>query len=258
MFIDTHTHIYLEKFDEDRESCINEALNAGVKRMYLPNIDVSSIAQIKKCIQKYPEQCIPMMGLHPCSVTKEYEHILKTLETELDSYPYVAVGEIGLDYYWSKDLIEEQKQAFQKQIQWASIRSLPIIIHSRDSLDDCIDMIEQFDDKNLKGIFHCFSGSLEQAERIIKLGFLMGIGGVVTFKNSGLSEVVAEIPLDYLVLETDAPFLAPHPNRGKRNESKFIPIIAEKIAAIKNIEQSEVAEKTSSNANQIFSFIENV
>lgn len=256
MFIDTHTHIYLKKFDEDRETCINEAVNAGVKRMYLPNIDVSSVEQIKDCIKNYPDQCIPMMGLHPCSVTKEYEEILKTLEAELDSYPYVAVGEIGLDYYWSKDLVAEQKKAFEKQIEWAVTRSLPIIIHSRDSLDDCIDMVERSGGENLKGIFHCFSGTIEQAERIIKLGFLMGIGGVVTFKNSGLSEVVAEIPLDHLVLETDAPFLSPHPFRGKRNESKFIPLIAEKIAVVKNVEVTTVAKQTTINADKLFNFNE--
>jgi len=252
MFIDTHTHIYLEKFDKDRETCIKEALDAGVEKLYLPNIDLSSIEQIKRCIESYPDLCIPMMGLHPCSVSSEYEDVLKTLETELDSYPYVAVGEIGLDYYWSKDLIEEQKIAFQRQIEWACSRSLPIIIHSRDSLDDCIDMIDQCTDNSLTGIFHCFSGTVEQAERIIKLGFLMGIGGVVTFKNSGLADVVSKIPIEYLVLETDAPFLAPHPFRGKRNEPKFIPIIAEKIAEAKDMELVDVERKTTENALLLF------
>jgi len=252
MFIDTHTHIYLEKFDEDRDTCIKLAIDAGVEKLYLPNIDISTIEQIKHCVEKYPNQCIPMLGLHPCSVSGNYQKDLKILEEELDANPYVAVGEIGLDYYWSKDLIAEQKIAFQKQIEWASSRALPIVIHSRDSLDDCIAMVKECKDASLRGIFHCFSGSLKQAESIIELGFLMGIGGVVTFKNSGLAEVVCDIPIEYLVLETDAPFLAPHPHRGKRNDSQFIPIIAERIADVKNIKLSEVAKKTTENALALF------
>lgn len=252
MFIDTHTHIYLEKFDEDREACMVNAKEAGVHQLYLPNIDINSIPQVRKCVLDYPDMCIPMMGLHPCSVFADYEHVLSIIQSELDSYPYAAVGEVGLDFYWSRDFVKEQEIVFRTQIEWGIDKELPVIIHSRDSLDECISMISQHTNEKLTGIFHCFTGTIEQAMQIIDLGFLIGIGGVVTFKNAGLDKVVAEIPIEHLVLETDAPFLTPHPHRGKRNESKYIPLIAEKICEAKHIGLDELARKTSENARLLF------
>lgn len=253
MFIDTHTHIYLEKFDEDREACMVYAKEKGVHKLYLPNIDINSIPQVRKCVLDYPDMCIPMMGLHPCSVFGDYENVLSMIKSELDSYPYAAVGEVGLDFYWSKEFIKEQEITFQTQIEWGIEKQLPVIIHSRDSLDECIRMIKQNVHEDLNGIFHCFTGTLDQAMQIIDLGFLIGIGGVVTFKNSGLDKVVVDIPTEHLVLETDAPFLTPHPHRGKRNESKYIPLIAQKICDIKKISIEDLAAQTSKNANLLFS-----
>jgi len=253
MYIDTHTHIYLQKFEEDREACMRNAFDIGVDKLYLPNIDVSSIKQITDLVKEYPNNCIPMMGLHPCSVDENYKSTLKIIKDELYGQNiYKAVGEIGIDLYWSREYESEQIESFATQIEWALELNLPIVIHSRDSIDECIDIVSQYQQRGLTGIFHCFSGSIEQASKIQDLGFLMGIGGVVTFKNSGLDKVVAEIPLDCIVLETDAPYLAPHPFRGKRNESKYIPIIAEKIASIKNINIEEIARVTTENAKRIF------
>ncbi len=252
MFIDTHTHIYLEKFDEDRATCMQLAKEEGVDKLYLPNIDVKSISQVKACVLDYPDMCVPMMGLHPCSVFGDYKDVLQVIKSELDSYPYIAVGEVGLDFYWSKEFIKEQEIAFQTQIEWGIENQLPVIIHSRDSLDECIQMIKQNAHEDLTGIFHCFTGTLDQAMQIIDLGFLIGIGGVVTFKNSGLDKVVVDIPTEHLVLETDAPFLTPHPHRGKRNESKYIPLIAQKICDIKKISIEELAAQTSENAKLLF------
>lgn len=253
MYIDTHTHLYLQKFDDDRKVCMEGAIEVGVSKFYLPNIDVSSIAQIHALVKEYPDHCIPMMGLHPCSVEKDYESTLKIIQAELyGQNDYVAVGEIGIDLYWSKELKSQQIESFTIQIEWALELGLPIIIHSRNSIDECIDIVSQYKGKGLTGIFHCFSGSIEQASKIQDLGFLMGIGGVVTFKNSGLDKVVEKIPLESIVLETDAPYLAPHPFRGKRNQSKYIPIIAEKVAAIKNINIEKIAMVTTENAKRIF------
>lgn len=252
MFIDTHTHIYLEKFDEDRPTCIENAIQSGVDRMYLPNIDSKSIPQVQKTVKEYPDYCIPMMGLHPCSVKADYIKELNIIHQEAKARSYVAIGEIGLDYYWSKDFIEEQKIAFRTQIEWAIEMSLPIVIHSRDSIDDCISIVREYAHTNLTGIFHCFTGTRDQANAIIELNFLMGVGGVLTFKNAGLDKVIADVSLEHLVLETDAPYLAPHPHRGKRNESKFVPLIAQKLAEVQSIEVEEVARITTQNSISLF------
>lgn len=253
MYIDTHTHIYLDKFDEDRQACMQRALDAGVDKFYLPNIDVNSISQINALVKDYPESCLPMMGLHPCSVDGSYKSILYQIKDELFKKPsFIAVGEIGIDLYWSKDFAKEQIDAFHIQIEWALELDIPIVIHSRDSIDECIDIVSLYKKRGLTGIFHCFTGSYDQAIKIKDLGFMMGIGGVVTFKNSGLDTVVEKIPLEFIVLETDSPYLAPHPFRGKRNQSEYIPIIAEKIATIKNIDIQEIARITTDNANKIF------
>jgi len=252
MFIDTHTHIYIEKFDKDRDACIHAALDAGVTKLYMPNIDSTYIKAMRETHEAYPDVCIPMMGLHPCSVANHYKEELTIIREELLSHSYAAVGEVGLDYYWSREFEKEQQYAFLQQIKWANEMHLPLIIHSRDSLDDCISMVKENKADTLSGIFHCFSGTVEQAEAIISLGFYIGIGGVVTFKNSGLGEVVKHIPIDKIILETDAPYLAPHPFRGKRNEPKYLPIIAEKIAALHQLPIQDLAKITTKTAESIF------
>jgi len=252
MFIDTHTHIYLDQFKDDLDDCIQRALDSKVDQLFLPNIDASSWEQIQHCLNHYPNICRPMIGLHPCSVDDNVENQLDALSQLLTENKVVAIGEIGLDYYWSKDFIEKQKEAFRLQIGWAKTYNLPIVIHSRDSLDDCIEEVTNTNDENLTGIFHCFNGTIEQAKQIIELDFHLGLGGVITFKNAKMNEVVKWIPLDRIVLETDAPYLTPHPHRGKRNEPSYIPLIAEKIAEVKNISIEEVAEATSRNALDIY------
>jgi TatD DNase family protein len=202
---------------------------------------------------KYPKQCFAMMGLHPCSVEGDYKTVLAEIERHLFARKFVAVGEIGLDYYWSKEFIEEQKDAFRIQCRWAIDLDIPIIIHARESLDDLIQIVrEEKKDEKLRGIFHCFGGTLEQARQIIELGFWMGIGGVLTYKKSGLAEIVKDIPLEWLVLETDAPYLTPVPHRGKRNESGYLRFVAEKLAEIKGISLEQLAKITSENAHKIF------
>lgn len=249
--IDTHTHLYLEEFQSDIEDVIARAKSEGVSRFYLPNVDSSSIADLLKLEEKHPE-CIAMMGLHPCYVKENVADELKLVEEWLDKRPFAAVGEIGLDYYWDKTFIAEQKDAFRQQINWASELTLPIVIHSRDSMQDCIDIVRDHQNGKLRGIFHCFGGTVEEAKQIIDLGFLMGIGGVVTYKKSGLSEILSSIPLAHLVLETDAPYLTPVPFRGKRNEPSYLKYIVSKMAEALNISAEEVARQTTLNAQKLF------
>lgn len=257
--IDTHCHLYYDPFDEDRDVMLQNAMNAGVQKFLLPNVDADSIPVMHQLCEQYPQNCFAMMGLHPCSVKENYLQDLAWVEQYLfqQSPPFsfnkfVAVGEIGLDYYWDKTFISQQKDAFRKQIQWAKQLQLPITVHARDSLDDILKIIEEEQDGKLNGVLHCFTGNIQQAEKGIALGFYLGIGGVVTFKNSGLDKVVAAIDLKHLVLETDAPYLAPVPYRGKRNESAYIKIIAEKIAELKHKTTLEVAEITTQNAIKLF------
>lgn len=253
MFIDTHTHLYAEEFNPDRTHIIKKAITSGVKKMYLPNIDSTSIDGMLQLEKEFPENCFAMMGLHPCSVNENVESELKLVEEWLGKRKFCAVGEIGIDLYWDKTFFEQQKMAFKKQIDWALKYELPIVIHCRDAFDEIFDVLISYN-KLPKGIFHCFSGNLEQANKIISLNkFKLGIGGVVTFKNSGLDKVVEHIDMSHLVLETDSPYLAPVPFRGKRNESGYLVMIAEKVAALKNLSIAEVAEVTSNNADKIFS-----
>jgi len=252
MLVDTHAHLYLEQFDEDRDEMLQRARDAGIKKFFLPNIDSSTIEIMLAMEKNYPGECFAMMGLHPCSVKGNYKEELAVAEKWLKERPFVAVGEIGTDLYWDKTFVEEQKDAFRIQANWAKDLGIPIVIHCRDSMDMTIELVTEAQDGRLRGIFHCFGGSLEQANTIIDLGFYMGIGGVLTFKKSGLDETVKNISLDHLVLETDSPYLAPTPFRGKRNESAYIHQIGEKLASVKETTFEEVARVTSENAGKIF------
>lgn len=250
-FIDTHSHIYDSKFKEDIEATLFRCQEQKVETIYMPNIDHSSIDAMLELEQKHP-QCVAMMGLHPCSVAKDFEKELYVVENWLNKRDFVAVGEIGLDLYWDKTFFEQQKEALSIQINWAKKLKCPIIIHSRNSTAEVLEILRQLKDDDLQGIFHCFGGSQEEAEQIIELGFYLGIGGVLTFKNSKLDKVLENIALEHLVLETDSPYLAPVPYRGKRNESSYIPLIAQKLADTKQISIEEVALVTSQNAEKIF------
>lgn len=252
MIIDTHIHLYAEEFDADREQLIQKAIKNNIQRFYLPNIDSESIDGLHALEQRFPENCFAMMGLHPCSVKDNVADELLLVEQWLAKRKYAAIGEIGIDLYWDKTYYEQQLYAFRKQIEWALKYDYAIIIHCRDAFNEVYDCLRSY--KQLpKCIFHCFSGNTEQAKQIIDLGnFKLGIGGVVTFKNSGLDKVVNEIGLEHLVLETDAPYLAPVPHRGKRNEPGFILEVAKKVAEIKQISMMEVEETTEKNARFIF------
>jgi TatD DNase family protein len=250
--IDTHAHLYVEQFEKDRAAIINRALEAGVEKIYLPAIDSESHEALIALEAAYPENCFAMMGLHPCSVNADYEKELDIVENWLKKRSFCAIGEIGIDLHWDTTFFEEQKKAFRKQIKWAKELELPIIIHSRKSTWEVIEILREEQDEQLRGIFHCFGGSVEEANAIIECGFFLGIGGVLTFKKSGLDKTLAAVDLEHIVLETDAPYLAPTPYRGKRNESAYIRIIAEKLAAIKNVKIDEIARITSNNAQKIF------
>ena len=252
-FIDTHTHLFTEQFDEDRDLVIQRAIEDGVQKMLLPNIDLDSIASMHELSEKYPGVCYPMMGLHPCSVNENWEMDLETIKSHLFSSKYCAVGEIGVDLYWDKSTLKFQQSALAKQVEWAKELKLPIVIHVRDAFDETFEVIDELNDDSLTGVFHCFTGTIEQAEHILNYGgFKLGLGGVLTFKNSGLDKTVEGIDLKNLVLETDSPYLAPTPHRGKRNESSYVKLVAEKLADIKGLSIEEVADVTSSNARDIF------
>ncbi len=249
---DTHIHLYAEEFDADRTDLIKQAMDENVSRFFIPNIDSSSIDILKKVVDQNPETCFAMMGLHPCYVKGNYLEELRKIENELSKNNYVAVGEIGIDLYWDKTFIKQQEDAFEKQIKWASEINLPIVIHSRNSTNEIITILEKNAHLKNFGIFHCFSGTLEQAQKIISIGFYLGIGGVVTFKNSGMDKVVEQLDLQHIVLETDAPYLAPVPHRGKRNIPEYLKLIAKKVADIKNCSLQEVADVTTTNSKTIF------
>ena len=251
-YVDSHAHLYLEAFAEDRREMIEIARDAGIVDIYLPHLDRDSIDDLHALEAAYPGSCHAMMGLHPCSVGRDVEDQLITIRKALDARPYVAIGEIGLDYYWDKTYVEAQKEAFIRQTQWAHSTGLPIVIHSRESIDDLLDILEKLALPGLKGVFHCFTGTSSQVSRVLALEFYMGLGGVTTFRNSKLGPIIAEIPLEAILLETDAPYLTPHPYRGKRNESAYIPLIAKKIAEVKNMPLHEVANITTLNAHTLF------
>lgn len=252
-FIDTHTHLYSEEFNEDRSEIINKAIGLGVSKFFLPNIDESSIDGMLALQTEFPNICYPMLGLHPCSVDGNFKSSLAKIEAIIPSNKIIAIGEIGIDLYWDKTYREAQIEAFKIQIAWAKTLGLPIVIHVRDAFEDVFNVIDELNDVSLTGVFHCFTGNIEQAKKVIAYGgFKLGIGGVVTFKNSGLDKVISEIDIKHLVLETDSPYLAPVPFRGKRNESSYIPLIAQKIADIYNIDVETVGKITTENARSLF------
>ncbi len=257
MYIDTHAHLYLEQFDEDIDVVINSAINANVLKIYLPNIDLESINNMHVLAKNYPDNCFPMMGLHPCSVKDDFESTLDIMKEYLDQGVYYGIGETGVDLYWDVTFKKEQVAAFERQIEWAKNYKLPIIIHSRESLDLTIEIIEKHKGDDLTGIFHCFNGTIDQCRRIVETNFMMGLGGVTTFKKANLDEVIQYMPMDTMLLETDAPYLAPTPFRGKRNESCYIPLVAKKIAEVRNVEISKIMNVTTANANRIFSKADN-
>ncbi|WP_343634789.1 TatD family hydrolase [Fluviicola sp.] len=251
--IDTHTHLYSEQFNEDRTAMIRRAIAAGVERMYMPNIDLNSIEGMHALEQQFPENCFAMMGLHPCSVDADWELVLAKMKLFLEKRPYVAVGEIGIDLYWDKTFVEEQKEAFRTQINWAKELQVPIVIHARDSFPEIYEVLDKENDERLRGIFHCFTGNEQDVQKILGYqGFLFGIGGVVTYKKSDLPETLKHIPLEKLLLETDAPYLAPTPFRGKRNESAYVVHTAEKIAEILDLPLNSLKEITTLNAMELF------
>lgn len=252
--IDTHTHIYDEAFDEDREAVIRRAVEAGVETLLLPAIDSKSHAAQEQLAAAHPEVFRQMMGLHPTSVDEHYEDELSIVQAKLfaEGSSYVAVGEIGLDLYWDKTFLPQQLDALQRQMEWALQLDLPVALHVRKAHNELFGLLRDMGRPSYRGVMHCFGGSLQEAERAMDLGFYIGVGGVVTFKNASLAQVAANIPLDRLLLETDAPYLAPVPYRGKRNESAYVPVIAAKIAELRGISAEEVADAATANARRLF------
>lgn len=252
MFIDTHAHLYLEEFKDDIDQVVENAENAGIGRILMPNISSEYIGPMNRLKDQYPRLLSSMMGLHPGSVGPDFENELKTVYHELQTGSYIAVGEIGTDLYWDTTYREEQIIAFERQIKWAMEMELPIVIHARNSMELTIDTVEKMHNGHLSGVFHCFTGTIQEAERIIGMGFYLGIGGVATYKNSGLNDVLRAISLDHLVLETDAPYLPPVPHRGKRNESSYLVKIAGHISEVKQCSLYEVETRTTANATRLF------
>lgn len=252
MLIDTHAHIYLDDFASDIHDVLSRAAEKKVERIYMPNVDHTSIEGMMELEARHPGFCFPMIGLHPCYVKKDFQRELYVVEDWLAKRSFTAVGEIGTDLYWDKSCWGEQQEAFSIQVEWAKKYRLPVVIHCRESIDQTIDMVSRLRDDKLTGIFHCFSGNREQAERIVEMNFLLGIGGVSTFKKGGLDHVLPHIGLDSIVLETDSPYLAPVPWRGKRNEPSYLALIAERLAELKGVSVDEVAAKTTANAIRLF------
>lgn len=251
--IDTHSHIYSEEFDSDRNEVILRAQKAGVTKIILPNVDSESLPRMLQLESEYPGYCFAAIGLHPTSVKENYAEELAIVKKELERREYIAIGEIGIDLYWDKSFLKKQIQVFVQQIEWALEYNLPVIIHVRDSFSETMEVLEQFRGKGLKGVFHSFTGTIDQAREIIEFGgFYIGINGIVTFKNSGLDAVVEQIDAQYLLLETDAPYLTPAPFRGKRNESEHLTLIAANLATIFNINFNQITEITTENAYKLF------
>jgi len=255
-FIDTHTHLYLPEFDSDRDETVNRAVSNGISTLLLPNIDLESVEPMLLTTERYPGICFPMLGLHPTSVKADYASQLAGLESLFTKHNFIAIGEIGIDLYWDKTFLNEQLISFRRQIVFALEHQLPVVIHSRDAFPEVFSVLDEFKGRELKGVFHAFTGSLEDAEKAIGMGFKLGIGGIVTFKNSGLDKIVKETGPDHIILETDSPYLAPVPYRGKRNESSYICLINQKLAEIFGMREEDVAFITSSNSAVLFNLKE--
>lgn len=250
---DTHTHLYYETDEAARKAMMQRCLDKQITRLFLPNVDAGSVPMITNLVEKYPQNCFPMLGLHPCSVGRNWETELETIKRLWNNHQKIyAVGEIGIDLYWEQSLLAEQQQAFRTQINWAKEANLPIVIHCRAAFNEVYMILKEEHSDKLRGIFHCFSGDSEQARKIIDLGFYLGIGGVVTYKNAGLDKVVQQINPEHLVLETDSPYLPPVPYRGKPNESSYLTYIALKIADLHQLSVEKIAEITTRNSEKIF------
>jgi TatD DNase family protein len=252
VLVDTHTHLYSKEFAVDIDKVIERAAAEGVEKFYLPAIDSTATASMLALEARFTGKCIAMMGLHPCYVKENYKDELQQVEEWLGKRSFAAVGEVGLDHYWDKTYVKEQEEAFRLQVEWSIKYNLPIVIHTRNAMQETINIVKEYAHRGARGIFHCFGGSIESAREIIKAGFYLGIGGVVTYPKAGLAEVLEHIELEHLVLETDAPYLTPVPFRGKRNESSYLKYVVEKLAAIKNVPVEEIAAVTTANAEKIF------
>lgn len=252
MLTDTHCHLYLPEFDKDIETVMERAFQSGVDRFYLPAIDSRTMERVIQLEERYPGAAFAMTGLHPCSVKEDFGQELQFIERLLSQRKFVGIGEVGLDYYWDKTFVMQQQEAFRRQIDWARQYNLPLIIHSRNATREALDIIQENQDGKLKGIFHCFTGDELLAKEIVATGFMLGIGGVITYKNAGLAEALANVPLESIVLETDAPYLTPVPFRGKRNESSYLSYVVQKLAEVKGVSVEIVAKITSDNAGKVF------
>lgn len=250
--IDTHAHIYATEFDHDRDEVVQRAKAQGIEAILLPNIDLASIEPMLKTEAAYPELCRSMMGLHPCYVDGNVKQTLTVIESWLDKHPFIAIGEIGIDLHWDKTFQAEQEMAFVTQLNWAKERDLPVVIHTRDSITQTLQLLEKEQDGSLSGVFHCFGGTLEEAKAINELGFHLGIGGVSTFKNGGMDKVLPHLDMNFVLLETDCPYLAPVPHRGKRNEPAYTTLVAKRIAELTELSLVEVNNITNTNANSLF------
>jgi len=250
--IDTHCHLYSSEFDTDRRAMLSRAEYEGITKMLMPAIDISTHVQMLDVEKEFPGKCLSMMGLHPCSVKENYCDEMTVVEQHFEKRRFVAVGETGLDFYWDLTYTKQQYHVFERQIELALHYDIPVVIHSRNSTDECIELVQKNQTGKLKGVFHCFSGSLAQALKITDLNFYLGIGGVLTFKKSGLDTVMDRMNLDHIILETDSPYLAPVPFRGKRNECSYLKYVAEKLAGIKKVTVDEIAEITTANAKELF------
>ena len=253
-FIDTHTHLFEPEFAEDREAVVQRAVEAGVKTLCLPCITEASLSRMEEMCERFPGICYPMIGLHPTELGDDYQVVLDRMYKDLiGNDRYIAVGEVGLDFYWDDTRKKEQLDAFRQQIEWAAETGLPLAIHSRNAFDDLYKVMEEYRSKGLTGVFHCFSGDADEAQKLLSFdGFYLGIGGVVTYKKSTLPSVLADVPLERVVLETDSPYLAPVPRRGRRNESSYVPFVAQKLAEIYGCSVEEVAAVTTENARRLF------
>ena len=249
---DTHTHLYYEQDEEKRRQLIQRCEDNNISRLFLPNVDVESVERVNDLVNAYPKMCFSMLGLHPCSVKEDWEEQWDTIKANKYGHKIYAIGEIGIDLYWDKTTLSQQVQAFKQQIAWAKTLNLPIVIHCRDAFNEVFEVLEQEKDDKLRGIFHCFTGDAAQAQRAINLGFYLGIGGVVTYKNAGLDKILPQFDLSHIVLETDSPYLSPVPHRGKPNESSYLIYIAQKVADLYNTDMETVARITTENSKQVF------